>query len=64
MKNVVLYLSCVVKAAGFMASMNGIPFIKPEHGVLLALAASLAKDTANRLADLLDNGEEDGSLKI
>jgi len=63
MQKMVLYLSYVAKAAGFVASLNAIPFIKPEQGILLVLGASLVKDTVNRLADFIDNGKEDGSFQ-
>jgi hypothetical protein len=50
------YLTCVGKLAGFVAALNVIPFVDPAVGVIVFAAASLLKDTVNRIGDLLDDG--------
>ena len=46
------YLTYVGKLAGFVSALNLIPFVDPAVGVLVFAAASLPKDTANRIGDL------------
>ena len=60
---VLKYLSYVGKIAGFVAALDTLPFIDPKIGVVLFAAASLLKDTANRIGDLLDDGKVNQSFK-
>jgi hypothetical protein len=57
------YLSYVGKLAGFVSALNVIPFVDPELGVLIFAAASLLKDSVNRIGDLLDDGKPNQSFK-
>jgi hypothetical protein len=57
------YLSYVGKLAGFVSALNVIPFVDPELGVLIFAAASILKDSANRIGDLLDDGQPNQSFK-
>jgi hypothetical protein len=57
------YLSYVGKLAGFVSAMNVIPFVDPQTGVLIFAAASLIKDSVNRIGDLLDDGKPNQSFK-
>jgi hypothetical protein len=57
------YLSYVGKLAGFVSALNVIPFVDPQTGVLIFAAASLIKDSANRIGDLLDDGQPNQSFK-
>ena len=50
------YLTYIGKLAGFVATLNVIPFVDPAVGVLVFAAASLLKDTVNRIGDLVDDG--------
>ena len=50
------YLTYVGELAGFVSALNVIPFVDPAIGVLVFAAASLLKDTVNRIGDLLDDG--------
>ena len=50
------YLTYVGKLAGFVSALNVIPFVDPAVGVLVFAAASLLKDTVNRIGDLVDDG--------
>jgi hypothetical protein len=50
------YLSYVGKLAGFVSALNVIPFVDPQTGVIIFAAASLLKDSVNRIGDLLDDG--------
>ena len=59
MPTLLLILSYVVKAAGFIATLNAIPFVSPSDGVIIFFVASLLKDTVDRIGDFLDNGKPD-----
>ena len=57
------YLSFVGKIAGLVSTINVIPFVDPAIGVVIFAAASLLKDTVNRIGDLLDDGQPNSSFK-
>jgi hypothetical protein len=57
------YLSYVGKLAGLVSALNVIPFVDPQTGVLIFAAASLLKDSVNRIGDLLDDGKPNQSFK-
>ncbi|MDA0765896.1 MAG: hypothetical protein O3A87_09360 [Verrucomicrobia bacterium] len=57
------YLSYVGKLAGFISALNVIPFVDPAVGVVIFAAASILKDTVNRIGDLLDDGKANQSFK-
>ena len=57
------YLSYVGKLAGFVAALDTLPFIDPKLGVVLFAAASILKDTVNRIGDLIDDGKVNQSFK-
>jgi hypothetical protein len=59
MTNVLLVLSFVTKAAGFIATLNAIPGVSPSEGIIIFFVASLVKDTVNRIGDFLDHGKPD-----
>jgi hypothetical protein len=59
MSNTLLVLSYVAKAAGFVATLNAIPYVTPSTGVIIFFVASLPKDTVDRVGDFLDNGKSD-----
>ena len=49
--------------ANVAGKLNHIfPFVAPAVGVLVFAAASLLKDTVNRLGDLLDDGQPNSSF--
>lgn len=56
------YLSYVGKVAGFVSALNVIPFVDPAVGVVIFAAASILKDTVNRIGDLLDDGKANKSF--
>lgn len=57
------YLSLVGKLAGFVSAINVIPFVDPAVGVIVFAAASLLKDSVNRIGDLVDDGLPNKSFK-
>jgi hypothetical protein len=57
------YLSYVGKFAGLVTALDAIPFVDPSIGVIIFAVASLLKDTANRIGDLLDDGKPNQSFK-
>ena len=56
-------LSYVGKLAGFVSALNVIPFVDPELGVLIFAAASILKDSVNRIGDILDDGKPNQTFK-
>ena len=56
-------LSYVGKLAGFVSALNVIPFVDPQTGVIIFAAASILKDSVNRIGDLLDEGKPNMSFK-
>ncbi len=59
MSNILLILSYIAKAAGFIATLNAIPGVTPANGVIIFFVASLVRDTVDRVGDFLDNGKSD-----
>jgi len=57
-------LTYVGKLAGFVAALDTLPFIDPKIGVIVFAAASLLKDTVNRIGDLVDDGQPNQSFKV
>ena len=57
------YLTYVGKLAGFVTALNVIPFVDPAVGVIVFAAASILKDTVNRIGDLMDDGQPNQSFK-
>ena len=57
------YLSYVGKLAGFVSALNAIPFIDPSVGVFIFAAASILKDSINRIGDLIDDGKANSSFR-
>ena len=57
------YLTYVGKLAGFVTALNVIPFVNPAVGVIVFAAASILKDTVNRIGDLMDDGQPNQSFK-
>ena len=59
MPKILLIFSYIAKTAGFIATLNAVPFVSPTTGVAIFFTASLLKDTVNRIGDFLDNGRSD-----
>jgi hypothetical protein len=59
MPTTLLILSYIAKAAGFIATLNALPFVSPAAGIIIFFSASLLKDTVDRVGDFLDNGKPD-----
>lgn len=55
-------LSYLGKIAGFISALDAIPFLDPKLGVLVFAAASILKDTVNRVGDLVDDGQPNKSF--
>ena len=39
-----------------------IPFVDPEFGIVIFAAASILKDTTNRIGDIVDDGKSNQSF--
>ena len=59
MTNTLKILSYIAKAAGFIVTLNAVPFVSPTTGIVIFFVASLVKDTVDRIGDFLDNGKSD-----
>ncbi len=46
-----------------MSAMNVIPSGDPQIGVIVFAAASILKDSVNRIGDLLDDGKPNQSFR-
>ncbi len=57
------YLSLAGKIAGLVSALNVIPFVDPAVGVIVFAAASILKDSVNRIGDLLDDGKLNKSFR-
>jgi hypothetical protein len=57
------YLSLAGKIAGLVSALNVIPFVDPAVGVIVFAAASILKDTVNRIGDLVNDGLPNQSFK-
>ena len=53
MKTTLLVLSYVAKAAALVGTFHTIPGVSPQAAIIVFFAASLVKDTANRIDDFL-----------
>ena len=62
MKTTLKALSWVGKIVG-IASVMEWTAISPKYGVAIFFAASLLKDTINRVGDFLDDGQSNNSFK-
>lgn len=60
--NTVKILTYIAKVLGIVGALNVIPGVSPQVGAIIFFAASLAKDTVNRVADFLDDGEVNDSI--
>jgi hypothetical protein len=56
------YLSLVGKLAGFVSALGSVPFIDPKLGIIIFAAASIIKDTTNRIGDIVDDGKSNQSF--
>jgi len=61
--NLLKYLALAGKVTGVVAGLGAIPFVSPQVGVLIFAVASILKDVTNRVGDILDDGQANGSFK-
>ena len=57
------YFSFAGKVAGLVSALQVIPFVDSSAGLVVLAAASLLKDTVNRVGDLMDDGLPNSSFK-
>lgn len=55
-------LTYVAKLLGFVSSLNAVPFVSSSTGIIIFFAASVLKDTIDRVGDFLDDGKENQSF--
>ena len=56
------YLSFFGKLAGLLTVADILPLGGTQTGLVVFAVASLVKDAANRLGDILDDGQANGSF--
>ena len=61
MKTTLKVLTWIAKLTGLAATIDLTP-LHPKYGPIIFLAASLLKDTVNRLGDFLDDGQANNSF--
>lgn len=61
--DVLKWLALGGKILAVATSFGTIPFIPPAMAVPIFAAASILKDVINRLGDILDDGQSNGSFK-
>lgn len=57
------YISLIGKTAGLVTAIGTIPFVDPKVGLIVFAAASLLKEVASRVGDLVDDGKANQSFK-
>jgi hypothetical protein len=55
-------LSYIGKVSGFVTALGSIPFVDPKLGIIIFAAASILKDTTNRIGDIVDDGKSNQSF--
>lgn len=62
MQTTLKVLALLAKGLGILGTLNTIPGVTPEKGVLIFFGGSLLKDIVNRVGDFLDDGKENQSF--
>lgn len=60
-EKVIKVLTLLGKGFGLLSSLNAIPGVSPDKGVIIFFCASLLKDVVNRVVDFLDDGTVNNS---
>lgn len=55
-------IAWAAKIFGLVGTLTAIPGVSPKIAIVIFFAASILKDTLNRVGDFLDNGVVDGSF--
>jgi hypothetical protein len=58
MNKAIKIISLVGKFAGIIAGLNTIPGVSPQTGLYIFAAASILKDVANRVDEILEQGPQ------
>ena len=58
MNKAIKIISLVGKFAGIITSFNTIPGVSPQTGIYIFAAASILKDVANRVNEILVQGPQ------
>lgn len=58
MNKAIKIISLVGKFAGIIASFNTIPGVSPQTGLYIFAAASILKDVANRVNEVLEQASQ------
>ena len=62
MNKAIRIISLIGKFAGLVAGLNAIPFVSPHTGIYIFAAASILKDVANRVNEVLQQGQQSRSI--
>ena len=58
MNKAIKIISLIGKFAGIVAGLNTIPGVSPQTGLYIFAAASILKDVANRVNEILEQGPQ------
>jgi hypothetical protein len=64
MNKAIKIISLVGKFAGIIAGLNTIPGVSPQTGLYIFAAASILKDVANRVNEILEQGPQSQAPKV
>lgn len=62
MQKTLKILSYIGKAVGFLGVID-VTAVSPKYGAIIFFAASMLKDSVNRIGDFLDDGKANNSFK-
>jgi hypothetical protein len=63
MNKAIKIISLVGKFAGIITGLNTIPGVSPQTGLYIFAAASILKDVANRVNEILEQGPQSQAPK-
>ena len=64
MSKAIRIISLIGKFAGVVAGLNTIPGVSPQTGLYIFAAASILKDVANRVNEVLVQGPQSQAPKV
>ena len=64
MNKAIKIISLIGKFAGIVAGLNTIPGVSPQTGLYIFAAASILKDVANRVNEVLEQGPQSQAPKV
>ena len=63
-EKILKWLSLIGKLVGLASATGTLSFLPEKYALPIFAAASILKDTVNRIGDYLDDGKENQSFKV